>query len=120
MNLYDQLGGEQGIGRLVGNFYARLSSDPALDTWFAHADHVRYRSHLRAYLAVSLGGPENYKGRDLRTAHRGMRITRAAFDTVIAHLAVALETLEVEPATARQVSKQLRSLRAIIVAPPES
>jgi hemoglobin len=117
MSLYDQLGGKPGIRRLVADFYARISSDPGLERWFADADHVRYRTHLRAYFAVSLGGPEEYRGGDLRMVHGGMGITRAAFDTVIDHLAAALVAVEADADAARQVTKQLRSLRAIVVAP---
>lgn len=120
MSLYDQLGGKPGIRRLVADFYARISSDPGLDQWFATADHVRYRAQLRAYFAVSLGGPEEYRGGDLRTVHRSMGISRAAFDSVIDHLSAALIAVEADADVARRVTKQLRSLRAIVVAPPGS
>ncbi|TXN30314.1 group I truncated hemoglobin [Lacisediminihabitans profunda] len=120
MSLYDQLGGKPGIGRLVADFYARISSDPGLDQWFARADHTRYRAQLRAYFAVSLGGPEEYRGGDLRTVHGDMGISRAAFDTVIDHLSAALVAVEADPDVARKVTRELRSLRAIVVTPPGS
>jgi hemoglobin len=118
MTVYEQLGGERGLEKVVADFYARIRSDAYLAPWFSAVDDVRYRAHFRAFIAVGLGGPENYTGREMRTAHGGLGITREAFDVLVGHLGAALAAVGADESLIRAVSKQLGSLRAIVIAPP--
>lgn len=57
--LYEWLGGIDALGRLTTRFYEHVKSDLLLKPVFAHmgADHP---SHVAAFLAEVLGGPEAY------------------------------------------------------------
>jgi hemoglobin len=51
-------------------------------------------------MSWAFGGPANYKGRDLKTAHAGLvqrGLGDAHFDAVARHLATTLEDLGVTP-----------------------
>lgn len=118
MSLYDQLGGQRGIAVVVDDFYARMTSDDLLGPWFANADHSGIRFHLRAYLAVALGGPEEYSGRSMRRAHGGLKITGAAFDTVLVRLADSLDAASVDAAILAEVVAVVATLRPVVVQVP--
>ncbi len=115
MTLYEQLGGEPWIATVVADFYARITSDDLLAPWFVAADDEHIQFHLRAYLAVALGGPEGYSGRSMRQAHAGLRITKEAFDTVLLRLADSLTAAGVEQPLADSVVSLVSSLRPVVV-----
>ena len=118
MSLYTQLGGEGGIVVVVDDFYARVTADDLLGAWFAKADGESLREHLRAYLAVALGGPELYEGRSMRAAHAGLRITGQAFDTVLDRLADTLTAAGVDAALTVRVLRVIATLRPVVVQVP--
>src|SRR5262245_49676415 len=68
--LFDRLGGTVAIDAAVDVFYGRVLADPELAPFFARVDLRHLRAHQRAFLAMALGGPERYRGRDLSDAHR--------------------------------------------------
>ena len=118
MSLYEQLGGEAGVAVVVDDFYARIVADELLAPWFVHADHDSIRFHLKAYLAVALGGPEQYSGRSMRQAHGGLRITGEAFDTVLDRLVESLVAAGVDDAATAKVRSLVATLRPVVVLVP--
>jgi len=115
MSLYDQLGGDGAITAAVDAFYQRMLADPALSAWFVGIDLGSLKEHQRAFLAVGLGGPELYEGREMRTAHRGLGITHEVYSRSIEHLSDALRELGVQPDVLVQVTKRIEAMRAMIV-----
>ncbi len=55
----------------------------------------RHRAYLITFLGEALGGPSRYRGRDMATAHHGLRISDAHFDRVAGHLDATLDKLGV-------------------------
>lgn len=57
--LYEHVGGEAGVHRLVATWYPTVLVDPLLEPLFGagHADHV---PHLTAFFAEVFGGPTRY------------------------------------------------------------
>ena len=118
MSLYTQVGGEAGIAAVVDDFYARVTADDLLGAWFSKADGDSLRGHLRAYLAVALGGPEGYSGRSMRAAHAGLAITAQAFDGVLDRLADSLTAAGVDAALTVRVLRVIATLRPVVVQVP--
>ncbi|MBI5105337.1 MAG: group 1 truncated hemoglobin [Solirubrobacterales bacterium] len=115
MSIYDQLGGTEAIATAVDRFYARVLADDLLAPYFTTTDMARQKTHMRAFLAVALGGPQIYAGRDMATAHAGLRITDVAFDRVVVHLVATLASLGVAAATIEAIGGHLAPLRRQIV-----
>jgi hemoglobin len=114
-SIYDEIGGAPAVGAAVEDFYDRVLGDPLLAPYFAGIDMARQKSHLRAFIATALGGPNIYAGRDMRTTHSGRHITPTAFDAVVTHLAETLTSLGVKAATIQAIAGKLLPLRAQIV-----
>ena len=64
-------------------FYDRVLVDPELAHFFEGIDMEVLREHLADFLTVLTGGPDLYKGRDLRAAHAGFRIREADFNRLL-------------------------------------
>ena len=115
MTLYDRVGGDDAIAAAVDGFYERVVTDPTLSAWFEGVDLTTLKAHQRAFLAVGLGGPEQYEGRSMRNAHAGLAITNEAFTTTLGHLADTLRDLGVDPEVLRQIVRRIELMRAAIV-----
>lgn len=114
-SLYDEIGGQAAIKTAVTVFYNRVTADETLAAWFDGVDLSRLRTHQRAFLATALDGPPVFAGRNLREAHAGMAITDDAFTSIVTHLAVTLEDLEVADHIVAAVEAKLEALRSEVV-----
>ncbi len=101
MSLYDQLGGVYGIAPLVDDFVDRLWSNPVIiaNPYVAEARQRYAKASLRflltEYLCDKTGGPMVYRGRDLKTAHTGLRISEREWKAMIADLQVSMNKFSV-------------------------
>lgn len=106
-SLYDAIGGEEGVARLVSASVRILRTDPGVAHLRAiHQDaHLAtYECHLREYLSGWLGGPPLYLERHgvpmLRERHRERRIPRELMLEWVRMMRLAVaETVE-DPAAA--------------------
>ncbi len=115
MTIYEQLGQENGIRAAVDDFYERVTADPELKGYFDGVDMASLRSHQALLLIQVTGGPARYEGRDLAAAHRGLEITSADYERVVAHLAGTLSSLGVEASVIGDVAAALDGYRGQIV-----
>lgn len=107
--LFASLGGAAVLRAAVDGFYDRVYADPELAPFFADTDQQRQRDHQFEFLAAALGGPNGYRGRSLRAAHRGRGITAVHFARVAGHLQAALLAVGVpEPVVAAIVATAAR------------
>jgi len=101
MSLYDQLGGVYGIAPLVDDFVDRLWRNPVIlaNPHVAEARGRYAKASLRflitEYLCDKTGGPMVYRGRDLKTAHAGLRISQGEWKAMIADLEASMRKFSV-------------------------
>lgn len=101
MSLYDELGGAEAISGALDAFYVKIFADPRVSPYFEGVDMVKLKAHAGTFLAMAFGGPNNYPGRDLRTAHAGPRamgLDDAATDVFLGHFREVLEEFGVDQA----------------------
>ena len=72
-----------GISELV---YDKLLEDPELAPFFVDVDIDALREHVADFLGVVTGGPDIYRGRDIRDAHAAHNITHAHFDSLLTQI----------------------------------
>lgn len=77
--IFEQVGGEETLRRVVDAFYSSVLTDPILQPLFG-AGAAHHVDHLTAFLAEVFGGPSRYTDElggfnTLLTAHRGLAIT---------------------------------------------
>jgi hemoglobin len=102
-SLYERLGGYDAISAVVSDLLPRLRGDPQLAHYWHHRpdDSLnRSKQLLIDFLCSSAGGPVYYTGRDMKTSHKGMKISEANWSSFLTHLHATLQAFQV-PQSAR-------------------
>ena len=94
-SLFDRLGGMVAVSGLVERFYERVLDDPELSPFFESTNVARLNRLLVQFIAQAMGGPAEYHGRDMKSAHESLAIQLVHFDRVASHLVAALTSLGV-------------------------
>jgi hemoglobin len=116
-SIYDSIGGEAAVTAAVDGFYDKVWNDPDLLEWFNGTDREALKAHQRAFITTALGGPSDYAGKSMASAHAGRGITDEAFERVVEHLADTLAELGVPADTIGAIASKLGPLRDEIVEP---
>lgn len=95
--LYDRLGGQEKLAKIIFDMYKLVVADPELAPFFKDVPIERVSRMNTEFIASALDGPIQYSGSDLIAAHRGRGIARQDFSKFVGHLATALEQHGVSP-----------------------
>lgn len=110
--LYERLGGTRTIAAIVDDMTERSIADPRVnfarkniktnwlgdryDEWEATPENVgRFKERMVEFLTLAAGGPVEYTGRDMRSVHRGMRITNNEFDAMVGDIKTSMTAIGV-------------------------
>ena len=113
--LYHELGGTEGITKVVDLFFRRLNSDARINTLFRNVDHDDLRRLVIEQLCEATGGPCKYTGRSMEEAHSGLNLTNADFDAFVGDLTAALDEAKVPKATQKKLIALLAPMRSEVV-----
>jgi hemoglobin len=120
-SLYERIGGEAALTKVVDEFVAKAAADPKVNftrngKWTATDAAVKtLKMHLVNFLGNAFGGPQKYTGRSMKEAHKGMAITQAEFDALAADLQAVLEANKVPKAEIGEIMKIAASTAPDIV-----
>lgn len=124
-SLYDRLGGEGAIRSVVDTMVAHAAGDAELNftragtdnEWEATPENIAtLKDRLVQFVGSATGGPQQYEGRDMLTAHQGMEITNEEFDRLGSHLQMSLQAHNVPAELQAELMQVVESTRAQIVA----
>jgi hemoglobin len=135
--LFDRLGGESGITAIFDDFTPRVLQDPRVDwqrqgvktsafsflrktpesaNWNATPGNVAIlKRHLVQFIALATGGPARYDGKEIKSAHSGMRIDNSEFDAVLGDLKASLDRLQIPNKEQKELLSIVESTRPQIV-----
>nr|WP_230416404.1 group 1 truncated hemoglobin [Micromonospora tarapacensis] len=113
---FERIGGARSVQAAVELFYDRVLADPELAGYFAGVDMAGQRRHLALMLTVVLGGPNEYTGRDLASAHQPLNIPVAHYVEVGGHLTATLTQLGVPGDIITDVQAVLAQVQDQVVA----
>ena len=117
-SLYERLGGYDGIAVFTNDLLPRLQADPQLGRfWKNRGDDGIEREHqlLIDYLCSSAGGPMYYTGRDMKTSHKGMKISESDWTIFLQHAGATMQALQVPRQECDDVVAFVLSLKKDIV-----
>lgn len=113
--IFEEIGGFEAILAAVDIFYDKVIHDALLAPFFQHMDMDGQQNKMVSFMAWAFGGPDEYKGRDLRAAHQGlvknMGLTDRHFDAVAVHLQSTLQELDVNDELIQRVISLVASTR---------
>ena len=116
--LYERLGGYDAIVAVSGDLLPRLMSDSRLKRFWEHRglDGIdREKQLLINFLSASSGGPMYYTGRDMKTCHKGMKISEADWTAFSGHVNATLDAFKVPPTERGEVVGFVQSLKKDIL-----
>jgi hemoglobin len=116
--LYTRLGGYDAIAAVASDLLLRLQTDSRLARFWQNRgeDGIRReRQLLIDFLCASAGGPTYYTGRDMKTSHKGMKISEADWSAFFAHLHATLDAFKVPQLERDEVVAFVQSTKADIV-----
>ncbi|MEE8274233.1 MAG: group 1 truncated hemoglobin [Alphaproteobacteria bacterium] len=96
--MFDRIGGTPAVDAAVELFYRKVLGDDSISHFFDGVDMDDQRAKQKAFLTMVFGGPNDYTGKDLRTAHAPLvdkGLNDAHFGAVAQHLQATLEELGV-------------------------
>jgi hemoglobin len=119
--LYERLGGEAAMKKAAVHFYEKVMADPSLTPFFKGLAMAAQTKKFVAFMTMAMGGPHDYKGADLRTAHA--RLVRDGlgddhFEAILVHLEATLRELEVDPDLIEQMLELVASTRGDVLSLP--
>ncbi|MBI1382419.1 MAG: group 1 truncated hemoglobin [Planctomycetaceae bacterium] len=113
-DLYQRLGGAPAVDAAVDRFYRRMLADERVAHFFDDTDMDGQIQKQKAFLTMAFGGPHNYSGRDMRSAHAPLLakgLDDSHVDIVVAHLGGTLKELGVDDSTIGEVAAIAESVR---------
>ncbi len=117
-SLYERLGGYDGITAFANDLLPRLQADSQLGRfWQNRGDDgiAREKQLLIDYLCSSTGGPMYYTGRDMKTSHKGMKISERDWSIFLQHAGATMEALQIPKQECDEVVAFVLSLKEDIV-----
>ncbi|GGD78057.1 hypothetical protein GCM10011514_47530 [Emticicia aquatilis] len=118
--LYARLGMNAGITLVIDDFIGKVAADTRINSFFAAAaaDPARLnrlKMNLVNQVGAASGGTEKYTGMDMKTAHKGMKITDAHFNALVEDLTKSLVKYNVQSKAKIELLTALGGMRADIV-----
>lgn len=113
--LYARLGGREPIAAIAKTIFSNHCNNPAIKTRYADSDADDVVRLVTEFMCAGFGGTEEYTGRDMLSAHRGMNISETEFNAVVDDVMSALDTHKVEDTEKNEILCALWSMRPEIV-----
>ena len=116
--LYKRLGGREGIALVVGDFVTNMAVDSRVNARFKDMkgpEAEKLKSNLADQICDATGGPCSYLGRDMKTTHKGMKITDSEWNATVENLVKALDKNKVDPKDKTELLGVLAPMKADIV-----
>lgn len=116
--LYQQLGAQPGLTRLMDDFMTRLLADSRMGPFFKDADHEHVKKELVTQFCEVSGGPCKRKGPDMKKAHAGMDITKSNFNALVEVLQKSMDAQGIAFTTQNKLLAKLAPMHRDIINTP--
>ncbi|MDB6054045.1 MAG: globin-like protein [Verrucomicrobiales bacterium] len=135
LSLFDRLGGDEGLTKIVDDFIPRALQDPRVNwqrkgvtrggfsfkrsqpvTWDGTPANIALlKKHFVQFLALATGGPAHYDGKEIKSSHAAMHISNAEFDATVGDLKASLDKLQIPNKEQKELLAIAESTRPQIV-----
>ena len=116
--LYNELGGQPGLVRLMDDFMPRLLADARMPPFFMDVDQALLKTQLVSQFCEVSGGPCRHKGPDMKKAHAGYDINRAHFNALVEVLQQTMDARSIPFAVQNRLLARLAPMHREIVNTP--
>ena len=96
MSLHNDLGGAAAVTAALDHFYPKVLADPRVSPFFEGVNIEGLKKRIAPFMAMALGGPNDYHGPTLRQTHTrlaAMGLDDSVFDAFLGQFEDALKEL---------------------------
>lgn len=115
-SLYERIGGSDAVDRIVDDIWINHTSNPKIKNRYQKSDPDAVKQKVREFIHTGFGGPLEYTGQDMLTAHTGMNISDEEFVAVCDDVLAACDKNRVAEKERGEVLIALYSMKNDIVA----
>lgn len=113
--LFERLGGEVKVRKIVNDVLEKNSNNPLIAHHFKNIDMKGLKQKAFEFFSMGTGGPHQYTGRDMRTAHANMNINTNEYDSATDDTIAALDENGIGQEEKNEVLAILEYLKGDIV-----
>jgi len=114
--LYERIGGREKVKAIVEDIWNNHAQNPIVKDRFAGSDPSYVKKRVFEIFAAATGATDvEYKGMDMKSAHKGMNISEMEFNAVVDDVLAACATHKMAQQEQNEVLAILWSVRKDIV-----
>ena len=113
--LYKVFGEKPGLFKLVEDFHIRLLADPRTGPHFKPVNAKNIKEQLTNQFCNVTGGPCEYKGADMKSAHSNLDITKSDFNALVEVLQASMDAQGVGFSAQRQLLARLAPMHRDVI-----
>ena len=113
--LFDDMGGQPGINKLVDASVDNYLADPRIKDVFSESNIDRIRAELKDQFCAVAGGPCRYTGHSMEATHKGLHLTNANFNALVEDLQSAMDSCNIPFATQNRFLARLAPMQHQVV-----
>lgn len=117
-SLYQQLGGQPGLVKLMDDFMQRLLADARMNPFFKDVDQAHVKAQLVDQFCEVSGGPCKLDGPDMKKVHSGIDVTKSDFNALVEVLQQAMDAQGIAFGTQNRLLAKLAPMHRDIVNVP--
>ena len=117
--LYEKLGGKKAIDAVVEDLTSRMMNDKDLKRFCSNISKDKVQANrqlVAAFICKATGGPCEYKGKDMKTAHRNLKITEKDWEKFVELAKQSLDKFKVPADVQKEFLGAVAGLKDQIVA----
>ena len=115
-SLYDRLGKKDAIAAVVKDLVEeRVAKDNRINSFFLNTDIPAFEAKLVDQICQASGGPCTYTGKDMKTAHVGMKIKDVDFTALVEDLKLSLDHFKVDARSQQDLIGALAAMHDDVV-----
>jgi hemoglobin len=113
--LFDDLGGQPGIDKIVDASVDNYLADERINAIFDESNIDRLRAEFKVQFCQVTDGPCAYSGHNMTAAHKGLHLTNAYFNAVVEDLQAAMDKCGVPFTTQNRFLARLAPMQHQVV-----
>ena len=113
--LFDDMGRQAGINKLVDASVDNYLADPRIQEIFSESNIDRIRAELKDQFCVIAGGPCRYTGHSMVATHKGLHLTNTNFNALVEDLQAAMDSCNIPFATQNRFLARLAPMQHEVV-----
>lgn len=114
-SLYQRLGGRSAIDAMVLDAIGNIAADTRINQRFAGIGAEQLNKNLVDLICERAGGPCVYTGKDMATAHDGMRIRDEEFDALVEDMVKSMDKFQMPAREKAELLAMLDKMKNAIV-----